>query len=94
MFNAKSNDIWCLGVCLFMMTVGSNPWNMASTTDAAFNYIMNENDKNSLIELLYQWNKLDFVDEQIIVLIQSIFKYENKRCDLNDIKQCSWLLNK
>merc|ERR1712154_480879 len=25
-FDAKKNDVWCIGICLFMMTTGLAPW--------------------------------------------------------------------
>jgi len=90
-FNAKSNDIWCLGICLFMMIIGSNPWKKASIKDPSFNYIMNKENKDALIELFDSWNRLDYVDGKIVVLFQSIFKYEKDRCGLSEIQRCSWL---
>ena len=99
-FNAKSNDIWCLGICLFMMIVGSNPWTKASVDNPTFNYIVskpgennkeNVNEGNGLIQLLVSWNLLQNVNMDLIVLIQSIFKYEEERCDLDEIRNCSWM---
>ena len=86
-FNAKSNDIWCVGICLFMMINGISPWNKACDKDPAFDMVINGN----IIQLLDGWNKLQYVDMDLIALFQSIFKYEQKRCNLDSIKNCAWL---
>ena len=86
-FNAKSNDIWCVGVCLFMMIIGAAPWKKASKKDPCFNWIMN----GKIIELLSSWNKLCHVNLELISLFQSFFKYEKQRINLNSIKNCKWL---
>ena len=35
-FDARCADVWCIGVCLFMMTVGTAPWRSASDCDEHF----------------------------------------------------------
>merc|ERR1712154_596366 len=35
-FCAKSNDIWCLGICLFMLLIGRSPWSTAIDSDPIF----------------------------------------------------------
>ena len=86
-FNAKSNDIWCLGVCLFMMIIGSAPWHKTHKTDKCFMKIMN----GQMINLLTMWKRIDYINKEQLSLIQSIFEYENKRCDMEQIKNCEWL---
>ena len=85
-FDAKKNDIWCLGVCLFMMTVGVPPWTKSNKKYESFNYIMN----GYIIELLNGWDKLKYVNSYLITLFQSIFKYEDNRCDIQTIKTNRW----
>merc|ERR1712113_1030906 len=51
-FSAKSNDIWCLGVTLFMMIIGGSPWNSAKTDDEHFELIMN----GKIMDVINKWD--------------------------------------
>eukprot|EP01084_Bolivina_argentea_P056091 102698_1 len=77
-FNAKSNDVFCLGVCLWMLTIGVSPWKRADPSDASFMYIIN----GHITDILQSWRKEQYVDEQWMDLMQQIFQFENKRIDL------------
>ena len=87
-FNAKENDIWCLGVCLFMLIIGSAPWDIASKSDPRFVLVMNGKLKN----MLKHWNRSHYVTKQILNLLELFFKYESDRISLKDIKRHPWLL--
>eukprot|EP01084_Bolivina_argentea_P204047 348412_1 len=39
-FDAKKNDIWCVGVCLFMIATGLAPFNTAHKSDPSFIYML------------------------------------------------------
>lgn len=86
-FNAQSNDMWCLGICLFMMIIGSAPWSIAIQSDPSFIHIMNGN----LLLVLDSWKKLSYVDKDLIQLFDSFFKYENERITMEQLKKCKWL---
>ena len=87
-FNAKSNDIWCLGVCLFMMIFGSGPFNKADIkNDECFQFIIN----GHLNGLIKAWKKDHYANKNLIKLFQSILKYQRHRATMDDIKNCSWL---
>eukprot|EP01083_Nonionella_stella_P304480 1058364_1 len=83
-FDAKKNDIWALGIVLFMMQTGIAPWNVASESDDCFVYIM---ECGQLVELIIQWEVLEYVDEAMFDLIASILQYEEHRIDLESIKK-------
>ena len=87
LFNAKSNDVFCLGLCLFMIIVGGSPWKKSSMRSAAFRQIIS----GDLITLLKKWDRLHYVNKDLLKLFQSIFKLEEERCSLSDIKNCRWL---
>ena len=89
LFNAKSNDIFCLGVCLFMLIIGSSPWLISSCNDKDFIQIMMKN--GDITSLLKKWNRINYVDHDIIDLLKLIFKYEEIRCNLSTIKNHKWL---
>ena len=88
-FDAKSNDIWCLGVCLFMLSLGGMPWSRSSESDKAFNKIMS----GGITKLLRAWKRRHYVDDQLLLLFGSIFKFEDERAGIKQIKQCSWFKN-
>ena len=86
-FNAKSNDIFCVGVCLFMMLLGNAPWHIAHKRDPLFIHMFNGNIKH----VINAWGKLHYVNDDLLDLIQSFFKYEDERICLKDIKNHPWL---
>eukprot|EP01083_Nonionella_stella_P040095 109017_1 len=86
-FNAKSNDIWCIGVCIFMASVGFPPFNAAQKGDKAFQYIM----KGELLELLKSWKVLRYFDKHLFGLIEAIFKSEEHRMTMNELKNHSYV---
>eukprot|EP01084_Bolivina_argentea_P073937 134133_1 len=87
LFDAKKNDIFGIGVCLFMLITGNVPWNTASTDDHRFVEILNGN----LMQLLRRWNKEDYVNDDLLELFNAFFQYESNRISIQQIKQCSWL---
>eukprot|EP00484_Ammonia_sp_Unknown_P019199 CAMPEP_0197034328 /NCGR_PEP_ID=MMETSP1384-20130603/12476_1 /TAXON_ID=29189 /ORGANISM="Ammonia sp." /LENGTH=349 /DNA_ID=CAMNT_0042464243 /DNA_START=46 /DNA_END=1095 /DNA_ORIENTATION=+ len=85
-FNAKANDIWCLGVCLFIMLAGCQPWNVAEDSDLAFKLMTN----GQMKAVLNQWGILGNFDEQSLDLLSRIFQPEAKRISLAEIKTHAW----
>eukprot|EP00484_Ammonia_sp_Unknown_P022755 CAMPEP_0197030246 /NCGR_PEP_ID=MMETSP1384-20130603/9517_1 /TAXON_ID=29189 /ORGANISM="Ammonia sp." /LENGTH=353 /DNA_ID=CAMNT_0042459555 /DNA_START=42 /DNA_END=1103 /DNA_ORIENTATION=- len=86
-FRAKKNDIWCLGVTLFMMSTGNAPWDEASETDEIYVYMANGFMKG----ILKSWNLSKFVNDDLLDLFESIFQSEVKRISLPEIQSHSWL---
>ena len=87
LFNAKSNDIFCLGVCLFMMIFGVSPWQQSSISDPAFLYIINGN----LSSLLMSWNQYKYINHDLIKLFYQFFQFEPKRITMKQLKGSKWL---
>ena len=88
-FDAASNDIWCLSVCLFMLITGLAPFRMSSIQDQYFNMIINEN--GDITKLMTKWNKLEYINDDLIELFKSLFQFESDRIDIDGIKKCKWL---
>ena len=86
-FDAKKNDIWCLGVCFFMLVTGLAPWRVADKSDETYCYIL----KHGLSKLFHAWNLMDYVDANILDLMQSIFQYEKNRISLDKIMRHPWM---
>eukprot|EP00484_Ammonia_sp_Unknown_P031076 CAMPEP_0197029502 /NCGR_PEP_ID=MMETSP1384-20130603/8936_1 /TAXON_ID=29189 /ORGANISM="Ammonia sp." /LENGTH=332 /DNA_ID=CAMNT_0042458679 /DNA_START=1 /DNA_END=999 /DNA_ORIENTATION=+ len=85
-FDAKKNDIWCLGVCLFMMSTGNSPWEIASKSDDAFVCMTNGFMKGTL----KSWDVLHFVSDDLLDLLESIFESEAHRISLQQIRAHPW----
>ena len=85
--NAASNDVWCLGVTLFMMLIGGSPWQKAHINDKHFRLIMD----GKMMNIIERWGRTNYLDTKIVDLLSKIFKYEDKRITINELKQHPWL---
>eukprot|EP00483_Globobulimina_turgida_P001546 UN01548 len=57
-FDARKNDIWCMGVSLWMILTGSNLFNIAQLSDLIFAHVIN----GYLGFLVEKWNMQSYVD--------------------------------
>eukprot|EP00484_Ammonia_sp_Unknown_P017408 CAMPEP_0197036456 /NCGR_PEP_ID=MMETSP1384-20130603/13954_1 /TAXON_ID=29189 /ORGANISM="Ammonia sp." /LENGTH=324 /DNA_ID=CAMNT_0042466637 /DNA_START=44 /DNA_END=1018 /DNA_ORIENTATION=- len=81
-FDARANDVWCLGVCLFMMTIGCEPFETAKYDDQAFNGIMN----GELTQILKRMKREHYVNDHILELLDAFFQHESNRVSIQQIK--------
>jgi len=86
-FDAKKNDIWCWGVCLFMMATGTAPFLTSSPTDKLFCALM----KGKMDRLLKKWKLADRVSAPLHQFLSAIFQYEDQRATASQLKQFAWL---
>jgi len=86
-FDAQKNDIWCLGVCLWMLITGSAPFQSSAENDAYFQLIIG----GKMNELLSKWNKSHYVDDDLVEVLEMIFQYEKDRANIESIRSCKWL---
>ena len=86
-FDAQKNDLFCLGVSLFMMIIGTAPWQQSSYSDPAFLFIINGN----IDTLLMQWEYYKYLDNDIISLFYNLFQFEPKRITIAQLKKTNWL---
>eukprot|EP01083_Nonionella_stella_P099061 278604_1 len=82
-FDAKKNDVWCIGVCLFMLSFGSPPWHVAQAQDALFCIVMN----GQVVDLLHAWKLSTYINPHALDLLQSIFKYEEDRISIREMER-------
>ena len=61
-------DAFAVGVMLFIMTVGTPPWNSAVATDARYKYI----EKYGVTKLLTSWGKAQTMSPQLLDLIERL----------------------
>ena len=70
-----------------MMVVGSAPWHQSKKGDKSFDMIMN----GDMLKLLEDWERDHYVNDDLLELLEAIFKYEVDRISLEGIKQSPWL---
>ena len=87
-FDAKSNDIYCLGICLFVLIVGAYPFGKSCRSDCLFEAIVVN---GQMTEVLKEWKRMEYVNKQLLDLFDGFFKFEDERVSLAQIKECSWL---
>jgi len=86
-FNAMSNDVFCSGVCLYMMVFGSPPWERATMNDPFFHAIMT----HGIVYTMYALKRTHLVTGDILQLLSQIFQYEKSRITLSKILQHAWM---
>ena len=82
-FDARKNDVWCLGICFFTMIMGGHVLQKPSPKDEKFQWIIS----GKIKQLITGWGKLNYVDDQIIDVFVNVFKNEAQRCNINQLMQ-------
>jgi len=85
-YNGKANDIWCLGIMLFMMMIGAPPY--GEIGDKAYTYLVDGDE--SVRFLLKQYRRDHLVPEDALQVISSIFVGEDQRSTIDDILQSQY----
>jgi len=85
-YDGKSNDVWCLGVALFLMLFGGPPY--AQLDSQAFYMILQ---KNSLKKLIRMYELPHLLPDGALETLSRIFKYENNRCSINEVLKTRWM---
>lgn len=81
-------DAFAIGVMLFIMTVGTPPWNSAVATDARFKYI----EKHGVTKLLASWGKADSMSPDLLDLIEKLMNPNiAKRASIKEALAHPWL---
>jgi len=83
-FDAKKNDIWCLGMCLLLMQTCQYPWDVASKSDENFLYVS----EHCICALFGEWDMLQLVDDKLFPILDGIFQPEIDRMSIAQIRKC------
>jgi len=87
-YHANKADCWSLGVCLFMMLTGLPLYDIPSTKDRYFCNIIN----GFLKQMVLEWNIVHIIPDIGYNLLNSIFKPEKCRFDINGIVSHSFVI--
>lgn len=81
-------DAFAVGVMLFIMTVGTPPWNSAVATDARYKYI----EKHGVTKLLTSWGKAQNMSPQLLDLLEKLMcPNVEKRATIAQAIQHPWI---
>lgn len=68
-------DVFAVGVMLFIMAVGTPPWNMANATDSRYKYI----ERHGVTKLLMSWQKAQYMTSELLDLIEGLLCFDPAR---------------
>jgi len=84
----KSNDLFSLGVMLFILIFGGSPFNEAKSTDYRYKHIyLGQYDE--FWEKIKKAIKKDYISESLMNLLNGLLKY-NDRISIEDIEKSTW----
>jgi len=86
-FDGRAVDMWAVGVCLFMMLTGQQPWDRPSQLDARFQHFTN----GYLTPILTQWN-MNLSADAIDLLQQMLFRDPHDRLSLEQVRHHPWMM--
>jgi len=86
-YNSKLNDIWSLGVILFMLNFGISPYIVPSNKCKNFSCII----RGDLKKIVKPFNKTKYLSRNILKLLNNIFKTEKSRYSMKNILKQKYL---
>mmetsp|Transcript_5827 Transcript_5827/g.9034 ORF Transcript_5827/g.9034 Transcript_5827/m.9034 type:complete len:396 (-) Transcript_5827:381-1568(-) len=85
-YNPFAADLYCCGIMLFVMLVGTFPYNIPTEEDERFKLIVNGN----LNYLLKVWKLDHTISPAVKDLLSKLITYEKDRINLRDILNHPW----
>jgi len=85
-YDGRANDIWALGVILFMLVTGSPPYQVSMYSDPGFKLLMEGKLQVMVVDMWKRYVEVDAVD-----LLCRIFTAESDRINIHSILDHPWL---
>jgi len=82
MYDCRLVDVWSLGICMFVGMSGVFPYDLPINTDNGFKCLINGNIK----QLLIANHKSDYMDNDVLNVLNKMLCINSKRCYINDIQ--------
>jgi len=86
-FDGYAIDMWAVGVCLFMMLTGQNPWERPTPTDNAFRYMSS----GSVAEILTNHWHITLSADAMDLLQRMLFENPHERLSLQQVRAHPWM---
>lgn len=84
-YDGRANDIWCVGVMLWICLIGSPPWELASSSnpkDQRFVFVMRG--LSGVVGLMTMWKKRDMCPDSAANLLARIFRPQKDRIRIDE----------
>merc|ERR1719285_964370 len=81
-YDGRLNDLWAVGVSLWMSLIGSPPWDRASIVDKRYCFIMRGG--GGINSLLQRWGRTFLCPDSAVDLLSKIFRPEKDRITVDD----------
>merc|ERR1719192_726112 len=88
-YDGKKNDVWCLGVSLFLMLIGGPPY--GRIYDKAY-YTMYDQGPGGLGRLVNMYERSHLMPEHALALLGSMFSQEQYRSSMTRVLESRWML--
>jgi len=85
-YDGRKNDVWCLGVALFLMLFGGPPY--PQIYGRAFQMIFK---KKTLLKLIHLYELPHLLPEGALETLSRIFKVEKDRFGITDVLNTPWM---
>jgi len=79
-YDARANDLWCVGVMMFTCLTGAKPWNSPSLHDDAHRLVMS----NGVRSLVRIYNREYLIMDAAVDMLDNIFNPEARRISVDD----------
>jgi len=76
-YDGRANDIWCVGVMLWMSLIGAPPWDSAAISDARYCFIMGGT--SGVMGLVTRWGRRWMCPDSAADLLSKIFRPQKDR---------------
>jgi len=72
---------------MFMAILGGAPFGKSCKSDAYFVHIM----RGDTMTMLKDWKRTHYVTPELMEMLESVFKYEAERADIEALQSSAWL---
>eukprot|EP00485_Elphidium_margaritaceum_P015504 CAMPEP_0202727622 /NCGR_PEP_ID=MMETSP1385-20130828/185216_1 /ASSEMBLY_ACC=CAM_ASM_000861 /TAXON_ID=933848 /ORGANISM="Elphidium margaritaceum" /LENGTH=431 /DNA_ID=CAMNT_0049393865 /DNA_START=16 /DNA_END=1311 /DNA_ORIENTATION=+ len=93
-YQANKADIWSMGVCLFMMTIGAPPYGKPCMSDPMFALIASASLGNydGVLKLFQKWQRLHYIGkQQYDLMVRCLCVDEDKRISIAEMLKHEWM---
>jgi len=81
-YDGRANDLWSLGVMIWVCLVGDFPWVVPNVCDTRYVYIMKGPD--GMKKILFRWGRSFLVPDTVLDLLTKIFQPQKDRITVQD----------